>query len=119
VKLAHPRCSRIWQDDERRPNCARWLDGERDREIQLAIAQIYEKGEAVHRHGKGARCRGEAFESKADKQQVLFMRGAIGEAPNGSRPAESEFRKVLDMDRKRGRAELSGYMLADRNVRLE
>ncbi|MCU1273098.1 MAG: Tetratricopeptide 2 repeat protein, partial [Bryobacterales bacterium] len=59
-------------------------------------------------------------ESTPDKQQVIFMRGAMFEKAKDYDAAEAEFRKVLAMDAQNaGALNYLGYMLADRNVRLD
>ncbi|MFB3825622.1 MAG: tetratricopeptide repeat protein [Bryobacteraceae bacterium] len=96
------------------------LNGERDRETWLALAQIYEKGK---QYGEQAKALAEAEKlstSKQDKATVYFMRGAMYEKMKDFDRSEAEFRKVLAEDPDNASAmNYLGYMLADRNVRLE
>ncbi|MEN6605786.1 MAG: tetratricopeptide repeat protein, partial [Bryobacteraceae bacterium] len=58
--------------------------------------------------------------SNDEKESVYFMRGAMYERMKNFDAAEAEFRKVLDVDPENASAlNYLGYMLADRNVRLE
>lgn len=95
------------------------LDGKNDREIYLAMADIYQKSK---NYSEAARVLAEAeklSESKEDKSAVLFMRGALEEREKKFDLAEKTFRKVLDMDAANASAmNYLGYMLADRGERL-
>jgi tetratricopeptide (TPR) repeat protein len=121
VKLAHASLlSDLGKTDEAVAELRTLLDGERDREIQLAIAQIYEKGKRFTEMAQALDAAEKLSQSKQDKQTVLFMRGAMLERTKQFEAAESEFRKVLDMDPENaGALNYLGYMLADRNVRLD
>ena len=96
------------------------LNGEHDRETQLAIAQLYEKSKRYEDMGKPLDAAEKLSETKPDKETVFFMRGAMYERLKKYDAAEVEFRKVLDMDPdSAGALNYLGYMLADRGVRLE
>ena len=96
------------------------LGGDKDRETQIAIAQIYEKAKRYADMGKALDSAEKLSESKQDRQMVIFMRGAMLERMKQYDAAEGEFRKVLDMDpNNAGALNYLGYMLADRNVRLD
>lgn len=96
------------------------LDGEKDREVYLAMAQIYEKGK---QYGEMAKVldQAEALSSSGDdKETIHFMRGAMYERQKKYDLAEAEFRAVLTANpQSAGALNYLGYMLADRNVRLE
>jgi tetratricopeptide (TPR) repeat protein len=96
------------------------LKGQGNRETQLELAQIYEKGK---RYAEMAPLLDEAEKlstSKDDKAGVEFMRGAMYERMKKYDAAEAEFRKVLDLDPDNaGALNYLGYMLADRGVRLD
>ena len=58
--------------------------------------------------------------SNEDKEGVYFMRGAMFERMKRFDASEAEFRKVLEMNPENaGALNYLGYMLADRNVRLD
>jgi len=96
------------------------LDGKSDRETWITIAQIYEKG---HNYAEMAKAIDEAEKlstDREDKENIAFMRGAMYEKQKNYDAAEREFRKVLDANPKNSSAmNYLGYMLADRNVRLQ
>lgn len=96
------------------------LRGDKDRETQLAIAQIYEKSKRYAEMAKALDAAEKLSESKQDKATVYFMRGAMLEKMKKFDAAEAEFRKVLAEDPENaGALNYLGYMLADRNVRLD
>ncbi len=96
------------------------LNTGKDREIYLTMAQIYDKGK---QYGEMRKVLDEAeklSEGPQDKEAVLFMRGAMFEKLKNYDAAEAEFRKVLAANpQSAGALNYLGYMLADRNVRLE
>jgi tetratricopeptide (TPR) repeat protein len=58
--------------------------------------------------------------SKDEKENILFMRGAMYERMKKYDEAEETFRKVLEMNPENSSAmNYLGYMLADRSVRLQ
>ena len=91
-----------------------------DRDTQLELAQIYEKGK---RWADMAPLLDQAEKlsmSDDDKASVHFMRGAMYERMKKFDAAEAEFRKVLELDSDNaGAMNYLGYMLADREVRLD
>lgn len=96
------------------------LNGDKDRETQLAIAQIYEKARRFADEEKALDAADALSRSKQDKTTVMFMRGAMYERMKKYDAAEAEFRKVLESDpNNAGAMNYLGYMLADRNIRLE
>lgn len=96
------------------------LKGEKDRETQLAIAQIYEKGKRFEDMEKALDEAERLSTSNQEKENVCFMRGAMHEKTKNYDAAEAEFRKVLEINPDNASAlNYLGYMLADRNVRLE
>lgn len=59
-------------------------------------------------------------EGEEERQTVVFLRGAMFERQKNFEAAEAEFRKVLSKNPDSASAlNYLGYMLADRNVRLE
>jgi tetratricopeptide (TPR) repeat protein len=96
------------------------MKGEDDRDMQLELAQIYEKGK---RYADMAPLLDQAEKlsmSDDDKASVHFIRGAMYERMKKYDAAEAEFRKVLELDSENaGAMNYLGYMLADRDVRLD
>jgi tetratricopeptide (TPR) repeat protein len=106
--------------DEAVSEVKKLLDGRSDRETYLALAQTYEKTKNYGEMGKALDSAEKLSMSSDDKQTVYFMRGAMYERTKNFDAAEAEFRKVLEVDPENASAlNYLGYMLADRNVRLE
>ena len=96
------------------------LDGKNDRETWLSLAQVYEKSK---NYGEMAKSIDEAEKlslSKDEKEGIHFTRGAMFEKLKKYDAAEAEFRKALEINPSNGSAlNYLGYMLADRNIRLQ
>lgn len=96
------------------------MSGGPDRDLLLAIAQIYEKGKKFAEEQKVLDEAYAVSKSKPEKQGILFARGAMFERMKNFEAAEAEFRKVLATDPDNaGALNYLGYMLADRDVRLD
>lgn len=96
------------------------LDGTNDREVWLTLAQVYEKGKRYEEMGKAIDEADKLSVSDEDKEIVYFMRGAMYEKMKDYEASEAQFRKVLEINPDSASAlNYLGYMLADRNVRLE
>ncbi len=94
--------------------------GEPDRETLLVIAQLYERGKKYAEEAKALNQAEALSTTKPEKQGVQFARGAMLEKQKNFEAAEAEFRKVLETDPDNaGALNYLGYMLADRNIRLE
>jgi tetratricopeptide (TPR) repeat protein len=94
--------------------------GEPDREAQLEIAQIYEKGKRWTDMGKALDAAEKLCTSDDQRETVFFMRGAMYERMKKYDESEAAFRKVIELNGKNaGALNYLGYMLADRNVRLD
>jgi tetratricopeptide (TPR) repeat protein len=94
--------------------------GEPDREAQLQIAEIYEKGKRWADMAKALDAAEKLCTSDDQRETVYFMRGAMYERTKRYDEAEAAFRKTIDLNGKNASAlNYLGYMLADRNVRLE
>jgi tetratricopeptide (TPR) repeat protein len=95
------------------------LDGSDDRRIYLTIAELYQKGK---RWNDGAKALDEAEKLSKDQDEKLdvwFARGAMFERQKNIPQAEAEFRKVLKVVPDHAQAlNYLGYMLTDRNTRL-
>jgi tetratricopeptide (TPR) repeat protein len=91
-----------------------------DRSLYLEIAQTYEKGKRWNDMAKALDKAEPLSETKGDKVQLYFMRGAMLERQKKYEASEAAFRKVLELDPDyAGALNYLGYMLADRNVRLD
>jgi len=94
--------------------------GAPDREAQLQIAEIYEKGKRWADMGKALDAAEKLCTTDDQRETVFFMRGAMLERTKQFDAAEAAFRKVIDLNGKNaGALNYLGYMLADRNVRLD
>lgn len=110
----------LGKTDEAAATVRKLLDGkEGDRETYITLAQIYEKGKNYGEMSKALDAADKLSEDKEDKASVAFMRGAMYEKMKKYDQAETEFRKVLEQEPKNAAAlNYLGYMLADRNVRV-
>ncbi len=96
------------------------FDGKNDRETWISLAQIYEKQKNFAEMARALDEAGKLSATNEEKEVVHFMRGAMYERQKKYDLAEAEFRKVLEINPKSASAmNYLGYMLADRNVRLE
>jgi len=105
--------------DEAVAELRKMLNGKSDLEVQLRIAETYQKG---HNFSEAAKTLDDADKLAKDDRShasVYFTRGALFERQKKFDLAEKEFRRVLDADPKNASAlNYLGYMLADQNVRL-
>ncbi len=86
----------------------------------MTLAQLYDKGKRFDEMAKSIDAAEKLSESKEEKEAVWFMRGAMFEKMKKIDAAEAEFRKVLASSPDRADTlNYLGYMLADRNVRLQ
>ena len=98
----------------------RLTDGKNDREVDLNLADIYEKGKNFAEMAKALDAAEAVSQTSKEKQDIAFRRGAMYERMKKYPEAEAEFRKVLEMDPDNDAAlNYLGYMLADRNIRLD
>lgn len=96
------------------------MDGKSDHDTYIALAQVYERAKRWDEMGKVLDEAEKLSQSKDDKENVHFMRGAMLERMKKYDAAEAEFRKVLEINPESAAAlNYLGYMLADRNVRLQ
>ncbi len=96
------------------------FDGKNDRETWISLAQIYEKQRNFAEMARALDEAGKLSSTSEEKEVVLFMRGAMHERQKKYDLAEAEFRKVLEINPRSASAmNYLGYMLADRNVRLQ
>lgn len=95
------------------------LDGTDDRAIYMTLAELYEKGKKFDDARKSLDEAEKRSSEIGDKIGVWFMRGALFEKMKNLPLAEAEFRKVLGaVPDHNGALNYLGYMLTDRNVRL-
>jgi tetratricopeptide (TPR) repeat protein len=95
------------------------LDGKNDRETYLTLAQLYEKGRNFSEMGKAIDAAEKLSVTGEEKEVIHFMRGGMYEKQKKLDASEAEFRKVLAANPTSASAlNYLGYMLADRNVRL-
>jgi tetratricopeptide (TPR) repeat protein len=96
------------------------MDGKEDRDAYVGLAQIYEKAKNFPEMAKMLDMAENLSKGNDDKEPIIFMRGSMFERMKNFTAAESEFRKVLNINPDNAAAlNYLGYMLADRNVRLE
>jgi tetratricopeptide (TPR) repeat protein len=96
------------------------LGGDRDREVYIQLAQVYEKGKNFGEMEKALDAAEKLSDSKPEKETIYFMRGAMLEKQKKYPAAEAEFRKVIESNPKSaGALNYLGYMLADRGIRLD
>lgn len=96
------------------------FDGKNDREIWISLAQVYEKQKNFAEMARALDEAGRLSTTNEEKEVVHFMRGAMYERQKKYDLAEAEFRKVLEINPRSASAmNYLGYMLADRNVRLQ
>jgi tetratricopeptide (TPR) repeat protein len=96
------------------------MDGKEDRDTYISLAQIYEKAKNFAEMAKMLDAAENLSKGNDDKEPIIFMRGSMYERQKNFTAAESEFRKVLNINPDNAAAlNYLGYMLADRNVRLE
>jgi tetratricopeptide (TPR) repeat protein len=96
------------------------LNGKDDRQTQMSLAEIYEKGKRWNDTAKALDAAEKLSESQQDKVDIWFMRGAMLEKQKKLDASEAEFRKVLAAVPDHASAlNYLGFMLADRNIRLQ
>ena len=96
------------------------LNGKDDRDVYLSLAQIYEKAKNFGEAAKALDAAAKLSTTKEENETIAFMRGSMFERQKNFDGAEAEFRRVLEANPNNGSAmNYLGYMLADRNVRLE
>ncbi len=91
-----------------------------DQQVVVAIAQIQEKAKR-YKDALSTLDKADTLSKTAQqKQAIVFMRGAMFEHEKNYDEAEKQFRSVLKSDPDNaGALNYLGYMLADRDVRLE
>jgi tetratricopeptide (TPR) repeat protein len=97
----------------------RLLDGRDDRSIHMALAELYQKGRKFDDARKSLDEAEKLSKEEEERSTIWFMRGAMYEKMKDLPRAETEFRKVLGLAPDHVQTlNYLGYMLTDRNVRL-
>ena len=96
------------------------MNGPHDRETLIALAEVYEKAKRFDEAGKAVDEAEKLSTTDDEKADVFFMRGALMERQKKYDASEEAFRKVLAINPDHAPTlNYLGYMLADRNVRLD
>jgi tetratricopeptide (TPR) repeat protein len=96
------------------------LNGPRDRETLLDLAQVYEQGKRFDEAAKVVDEAEKLSTSDDEKADVFFMRGALLERQKKYDASEESFRKALALNPDHDETlNYLGYMLADRNMKLD
>ena len=96
------------------------MKGDKDRELLIMIAQIYEKGKRFKEEGQALNDAFDLSKTPEEKASVEFVRGAMFERMKNYDAAETSFRKVIEAQPDNANAlNYLGYMLADNNVKLD
>lgn len=96
------------------------LDGKNDRDTYIALAQVHEKAKNWSRMAEALDQAEKLSSNDEEIEGVVFMRGAMYERQKKYDLAEAEFKRVLKLNPKSTSAlNYLGYMLADRNMRLQ
>jgi len=112
--------SDLGKNDQALAETRKLLGGKNDREVYLSLADIYEKSKNFAEMGKALDSAESLSLSSEEKQTLQFRRGAMYERMKNFPAAEAEFRKVLAANPDNDAAlNYLGYMLADRNIRLD
>jgi tetratricopeptide (TPR) repeat protein len=121
VKVAHASLmADLGKTDQAVAETKKLFDGKSDRETWLSLAQIYEKAKNWTEMGKAIDEAEKLATSKDEHENIYFMRGAMYERMKNYEQSEAAFRKVLEINPENSSAmNYLGYMLADRNMRLD
>jgi tetratricopeptide (TPR) repeat protein len=110
----------LGKTDEAANSLKKLMDGKNDRQTYLELAEIYDKGKKFNDETKVLESAEKLSQADDEKMLVWFQRGAMFEHMKNVEAAETEFKKVLSIDPENaGALNYVGYMLADRNMRLE
>lgn len=108
------------KSDEAANDLKKMLGGDDDRDLYVSLAEVYDKGKRFDDMAKALDQAEKLSQSDDEKENIWFMRGAMFERQKKVDRAEVEFRKVLKVNpESSGAMNYIGYMLADRNMRLQ
>ncbi|MBV9769843.1 MAG: tetratricopeptide repeat protein [Bryobacterales bacterium] len=112
--------SDMGKTDQAIAEARRLMNGKNDREVDLNLADIYDKAKNYTEMAKVLDAAEKLSQTSEEKQNVAFRRGAMYERMKNYQGAEAEFRKVLALNPDNDAAlNYLGYMLADRDMRLD
>jgi tetratricopeptide (TPR) repeat protein len=110
----------LGKTDQAVSDAKKLLGGKDDREGYLTLAAVYDKAKKFEDMGKALDQAAKLSQSGEEKLTIDFQRGAMYERMKKVDLAEQQFRKVLEADPSNaGAMNYLGYMLADRNIRLQ
>ncbi len=96
------------------------MDGKDDFKVLIDLADVYQKAKNWGEMAKTLDAAEKLAKNDDDKVQIAFLRGAMFEREKNFTASEAEFRKVLAIDPENaGALNYLGYMLADRDMRLD
>lgn len=91
-----------------------------DREIYIALAQVFERGRRFADAEQAIRAAEKLARTPSENEGVWFLLGAVYERQKKFDLAEEQFKRVLDLNPRNAPAlNYYGYMLADRGIRLD
>lgn len=109
----------LGQFDKAEKSLKSLLGGDQDRDTYLSLAHVYEKAKNYTEMARVLDAAGKLSRTEDEREGVHFMRGAMFEKMKQFDKAEAEFRRVLELNPESPSAlNYLGYMLADRNERL-
>jgi tetratricopeptide (TPR) repeat protein len=110
----------LGKSDQAASEIKKLMDGKNDLETYMTLARVYDKARKFDDMGKTLDTAEKLSQGDEQKKEVWFTRGAMYERMKRIDLAEVEFRKVLKVDPDYALAfNYIGYMLADRNTRLQ
>ncbi|MCZ2155574.1 MAG: tetratricopeptide repeat protein, partial [Bryobacterales bacterium] len=110
----------LGKSDEAIRDMKAFMKGQEDHQNYITLSQIYEKAKMYPEMAEALSKAEELANGDDEVQTVVFLRGAMYERQKDFAAAEAEFRKLLTKNPDNASAlNYLGYMLADRNVRLE
>jgi tetratricopeptide (TPR) repeat protein len=120
VHIAHARVlADMGKVDPAAAEVKKLIDSKNERQMDLELAQLYDRGKKFDELAKVLDAMEKLSASQEEKETVWFMRGAMFEKMKSLEKSEAEFRKILKVSpNSAGTLNYLGYMLADRNQRL-
>lgn len=109
----------LGKNDQAVAEVKKLMDGKNDLQTYKTLAEIYGKAHKFDDAAKALDSAEKLAMGDDQKEDIWFMRGAMYEREKKVDLSEVEFRKVLKVDPESAAAlNYIGYMLADRNMRL-